>query len=168
MGEAIQSMNLEILKNSRRQFFRTALLGLGSIAIGSFTVSIIGCSRSDPMSPESSEPTPGTQKKELKVDLTRPENQPLASVGGTLALGANVLDSKGILLYRASETSVKAYSRECTHQQCQVGAFQNGISSCPCHGSKYDLTGKNIAGPAPAPLHKYTAILNGNVVTITA
>lgn len=46
-----------------------------------------------------------------------------------------------------------AFSAVCTHQGCTVAADGAGLR-CPCHGSTYDLTGANTAGPAPSPLPK--------------
>jgi cytochrome b6-f complex iron-sulfur subunit len=95
-------------------------------------------------------------------------NMALATVGGTLAMTANVIDSQGLLVYRAGDTSVKAYSRRCTHEGCTTGAFSSGISTCPCHGSQYDTSGNVVTGPAPHPLPQYTAVISGNIITITA
>ncbi len=152
--------DFEIWGSSRRTFIKN----IGYVAVGTFAVSVIGCGGgSDPMGPDDGG---GNGNNVLTVDLSKPENQSLKTIGGTLALESNIIDNKGLLIYRESVNSVKVFSRECTHQQCQVGPFINGISSCPCHGSKYDLTGKNIAGPAPRPLPQYMAALNINLVTI--
>ena len=29
---------------------------------------------------------------------------------------------------------------------------EKGEFECPCHGGRYDLSGRNVAGPPPAPL----------------
>jgi cytochrome b6-f complex iron-sulfur subunit len=47
-----------------------------------------------------------------------------------------------------------AYSAICTHQGCTV-APGNGELDCPCHGSRYDLGGAVIQGPAKEPLTPY-------------
>ena len=111
-------------------------------------------------------PSGGDSSSVVTLDLTQPENQGLAAVGRALALGANALDPKGMLLYRAGETSVLAFSRNCTHQGCTVGEFQNGVSSCPCHGSQFDTTGKMVKGPAQASIKQYPATVSGSTVTI--
>jgi menaquinol-cytochrome c reductase iron-sulfur subunit len=50
------------------------------------------------------------------------------------------------------------FSNTCTHMQCPV-RFQQDLNQflCPCHGGLYDLRGKNVGGPPPQPLPKYTS-----------
>ena len=94
-------------------------------------------------------------------------------VGGVLAslddipVGAAIsadADGGPILLVRTSETEVIGLSAICTHQQCTVAPAGDELV-CPCHGSRYDLTGKVTRGPAPAPLSDFpVTVQNGNVV----
>jgi Rieske Fe-S protein len=102
----------------------------------------------------------------ITLDLTQPENLSLAAVGGVLALGANSLDSKGLLLYRLDERTVLAFSRKCTHLGCALGEFNSGVAVCPCHGSQFDTNGSVIKGPATAALKAYPTTLSGTTVTI--
>ncbi len=46
---------------------------------------------------------------------------------------------------------IAAMSMVCTHLGCIVGETSDGFS-CPCHGSKFALDGKVLAGPAPSRL----------------
>ncbi|SCA64248.1 hypothetical protein SCG7086_DA_00030 [Chlamydiales bacterium SCGC AG-110-P3] len=46
---------------------------------------------------------------------------------------------------------VRCQTAVCTHLGCTVNAVETGYS-CPCHGSTYDLIGRNTGGPAPSPL----------------
>lgn len=69
-----------------------------------------------------------------------------------------------ILLVRTSETEVIGLSAVCTHMQCTVAPAGDALS-CPCHGSRYDLTGKVTQGPAPAPLKDFpVTVQDGSVV----
>lgn len=45
----------------------------------------------------------------------------------------------------------RAMSAVCTHLGCTVNVVDWGYV-CPCHGSKFDESGINFAGPAPTPL----------------
>jgi Rieske Fe-S protein len=146
---------------SRRTFIGQSLKGMGVLAIGTYTVaSLSGCSEDE------SNPT-GPSGTTLTVDLSLAENQTLQIVGGTLALGSNDLDSQGILLYRSDSDTVLAYSRNCTHQNCTIGAFTSGVSTCACHGSKFNLDGDVVQGPASAPLRSFQTTLDGDTLTIS-
>lgn len=156
---------------SRREFINKSVKTIGGIAVGSFVVSFINACSSDdssPTGPNGNGDGNGGGGTQLTVDITQPENQSLATVGGTLALDSNAIDAQGIFLYRQSETTVIAFSRTCTHQGCQVGSFaSNGIATCPCHGSRYNTQGGVVSGPAAASLPKYNATLEGNIITVT-
>lgn len=152
--------------STRRQFLKNSFSGLGVIAVGTFSMSLIsGCSDdSNPASPSGGNTN---QPVTLSVDISMPTNMALATVGGALALDSNDIDDQGILLFRESDTVVKAFSRECTHQSCTIPGFQSGVSTCPCHGSRFNTSGSAIGGPATSPLKQYTAALSGNMITIT-
>lgn len=136
-------------KFGRREFLKTIAVA-GSVAIGGNLLASCGSGSS------------------IILDLTQPENQPLATVGGAIALDANSMDPQGILLYRSGPASVLAFSRKCTHLGCTIGAFQNGVSTCPCHGSQYDTQGGVVRGPSQSPLRQHTATVSGLTVTISA
>ena len=136
-------------KIGRREFLKTIAL-TGGVAIGGSLLASCGSGSS------------------LILDLAQPENQPLATVGGTIVLDANSLDPQGMLLYRSGATTVLAFSRKCTHLGCTIGAFQNGVSTCPCHLSQYDTQGAVVRGPSQSPLLQHTATVSGLTVTITA
>jgi Rieske Fe-S protein len=112
-------------------------------------------------------PSAASGGKTVTLDLTQPDNQPLETVGGTLALGSDAVDSQGLLLVRKSQADVSAFSRRCTHQGCTIGPFENGVSTCPCHGSEYDTSGAVVRGPAPRALTSYPATVSGTSVTVT-
>ena len=149
---------------NRREFVKDALTGIGTVAFGSFIIiNQSSCSDSGPTAP-----TDNNGETSITVDLSLSENSGLLTVGGALALAANELDSSGMLLYRQSESTVKVYSRNCTHAGCTIGGFSSsGISSCQCHGSMFDTNGNVINGPAAIPLNQYSATISEDIVTIT-
>lgn len=63
----------------------------------------------------------------------------------------------------------KAFSARCTHLGCVVQFQREGGPhfGCNCHGSQFDMNGKNIAGPAPRPLAPFRVSLEGKSIYIT-
>jgi Rieske Fe-S protein len=61
---------------------------------------------------------------------------------------------RGIIIYRNSNSELRAFDSKCTHAGCNV-EFQGERFFCHCHGGTYDLNGKNVAGPPPKPLTEY-------------
>lgn len=63
-----------------------------------------------------------------------------------------------------------ALSQKCPHLGCRVPfCDSSGRFECPCHGSKYDLAGEWIEGPAPRGLDRYKLGLDGaNLVVDTS
>jgi len=59
------------------------------------------------------------------------------------------------------DLGLRALSAVCPHLGCTVGTQGEGYH-CPCHGSKFDATGKNGSGPAPRPLAWHPLTLSGS------
>ncbi len=76
-------------------------------------------------------------------------------------------DGFPILIVRQSESAYVAFSSRCTHASCQVLAPAGGAMACPCHGSRFDLNGTPLSGPATTPLTKYTATYDPSTTTVT-
>ena len=67
--------------------------------------------------------------------------------GGGLIAG-NPSNSKPLVLVRTGDT-VKAYDAACPHQGTAVAPPENGVITCPNHGSTFNATdGKVTKGPA--------------------
>ncbi len=73
---------------------------------------------------------------------------------------------KPALIIRKTQTEVVALSAVCTHLGCIVKYHEEAKQmQCPCHGAKYDQTGRVLGGPAPKPLTPYSARIEaGNIV----
>lgn len=53
------------------------------------------------------------------------------------------------LLLVPEEDRVVAFSRRCTHLGCQLNVAEDELGFvCPCHGSRFDLHGHRVEGPA--------------------
>lgn len=67
----------------------------------------------------------------------------------------------------SSLEGLTAFSATCTHLGCLVSYRKNRREFvCPCHGGRYDLTGRNIAGPPPVPLTRLPVKLNDDMVLV--
>jgi len=102
----------------------------------------------------------------LEFDISSSDLQSLQNVGGSAITASNIADPNGFLLYRASDASVLAFTRKCTHAGSSVGAFVNGVSTCPSHRAKFDISGNVVGGPARSALKKYNTSLTGNILKV--
>lgn len=73
-----------------------------------------------------------------------------------------------LLLFRADEKTVLAYSNSCTHQGCAVTTQSTAEDFyCACHGSRFaPKDGTVLAGPAIAALTRYAASIKGEDILV--
>jgi Rieske Fe-S protein len=134
------------MQSDRREFIKKALywvlafLGFGWLTGG--IISLVPTRRKAreliwvPLLPEEEIPRQGVRRKELSYRAGGREGRMrlfvVSGAGGFIVLSA-----------------------VCSHLGCLVN-YQKEKKEflCPCHGGRYDLTGKNIAGPPPAPLSR--------------
>ena len=110
----------------------------------------------------------------ITIDITK-IYQSLQTVGSGIVLsGSNTFASLGLIVIRASNSSVRALSRNCTHAGFSVN-FDGANNNLPCsqqggsHGSIFNLDGSVQKGPATTALTSYNASINseGTLITIT-
>jgi cytochrome b6-f complex iron-sulfur subunit len=101
--------------------------------------------------------------------------RPLASAssGGTISLGdpssyppeSATYVPQGRLFVANTGTEIYALSQKCPHLGCRVPfCDSSGRFECPCHGSKYDLGGEWIEGPAPRGMDRFDLRLVGGTL----
>ena len=131
------------MERSRREFIKTALygilalLGLGFLAPGVKMFS----------------PLPERKKELIFFPLVPEEEIPRSGVKkGELVYTAAGRERKARVFIVSSHEKLTVLSATCSHLGCLVNySKEKSEFICPCHGGKYDLSGKNIAGPPPAP-----------------
>lgn len=75
--------------------------------------------------------------------------------------------TKPVILVRTADDQFRAFDATCTHLDCTVQFNKDiGMIWCACHNGKYDLTGRNVAGPPPRPLTPYKVIIQGDEILI--
>jgi Rieske Fe-S protein len=76
--------------------------------------------------------------------------------------GAKLYQDQNVVVSRAKDGSLKAYSSLCTHAGCAINKLSGTTLVCPCHGSRFDaVTGKVTQSPAVAPLQELTVEVKG-------
>ena len=105
--------------------------------------------------------------KQAEVEVTSVKVGKLADIG--LETGQIVkFGTKPVILVRTAAGDLKAYGATCTHLDCTVQFRKDmGVIWCACHNGKYDLTGRNIAGPPPRPLDPFRVVVQGDEVFIS-
>ena len=64
--------------------------------------------------------------------------------------------SKPGILIMTPDGQYRAFSAVCTHLGCTVQySSKEEQIWCACHNGKFDITGKVVGGPPPAPLEEY-------------
>ena len=136
-------------KPSRRNFLNY-LLGGGLVAwFGSVLFPLLSYLNPPPM--EEANP------KSIKigpVDALAPGSYQIFKFG----------NSPGIVI-KTAQGDIRAFSAVCTHLQCIVQYRKDlGQIWCACHNGRYDLNGRNVAGPPPRPLERFAVnIVKGEI-----
>jgi cytochrome b6-f complex iron-sulfur subunit len=105
--------------------------------------------------------------KQGEVEVSSVKVGPLNSIekeSGTIVRFGN----KPVILVRTSTGELRAFSATCTHLDCTVQYRKDmGVIWCACHNGRYDLTGRNIAGPPPRPLDEFRVVIQGGDVFLS-
>jgi cytochrome b6-f complex iron-sulfur subunit len=145
------------MEQSRREFIKKALyslltlFGLGSLAVGLKVLA----------------PSPRTGKQLVWFPLLSEDDVPRSGVRkAELTYTANGMERKSRVFIVSSPEGIAVLSAVCSHLGCLVNYRKETREFvCPCHGGKYDISGRNIEGPPPAPLTKYPVeVRNGMVI----
>jgi cytochrome b6-f complex iron-sulfur subunit len=76
-------------------------------------------------------------------------------------------DAPVYLATGAAELKMQALYRKCVHLGCSVPHCDtSSLFECPCHGSKYRLTGEYYGGPAPRGLDRFPIAKEGDAVVV--
>jgi nitrite reductase/ring-hydroxylating ferredoxin subunit len=148
---------------------RTLIRGIGVAAAASLLG--VGCGGDDGivLPPDAAGTTSGFEMcgAQLCLDLNHPANVNLVNVNGARSI---TIAGARVIVVRKSATEVSVLSQICTHAGCGVSYNPNlHLLVCPCHGSRFSLTGQATQGPAASPLKSYSAVLDAgtNIVTIS-
>jgi cytochrome b6-f complex iron-sulfur subunit len=106
-------------------------------------------------------------------DILKPEQS--AASGGVLSAGNAADYPEGTVTYfldgrfyvTSSSGNLVALYQKCPHLGCKVPfCDSSGQFECPCHGSRYNIRGEYIAGPAPHGMDRFPIKIDGGRVFV--
>jgi cytochrome b6-f complex iron-sulfur subunit len=146
------------MQSNRREFIKKALygvfalLGAGVLFAGLRVLAPSGRQDKElawfPLVEEDEVPRSGVKKAELVYVVAGKER-------------------KARVFIVSSSGRLTVLSAVCSHLGCLVNYRKESSEFvCPCHGGKYDIAGKNIAGPPPMPLTAYPVEIRYGMVMV--
>ena len=155
---------MENQTNSNRRDFLTksiSVLGMG-LLVGAVPTLITSCNSS-----------PTASSNPVATDVKISDYPTLQNINGYVKIsitGRN--NNKPIIIIRKSDTEFTVLSSTCTHQGCTVNDpnMSSKSISCPCHGSRFNLVGGVINGPASSGLTSFASTFNSttNILSFKA
>ena len=80
---------------------------------------------------------------------------------------SEVVDRRVVYLVRSAASEVRVLDSTCTHLGCRTRFNADTMQiECPCHGGRYDVAGRVIAGPPPSPLRTLPTRVEDNRVLV--
>jgi Rieske Fe-S protein len=103
------------------------------------------------------------ENEQIRIRLS--EAPALNLPDGAISLATTEEGELNIVVLRIAENDFAAVSMICTHLGCRVRKARDGFE-CPCHGSRYDLQGNVINGPAAKSLTSFPVRREGEELVI--
>lgn len=153
---------------NRRSFLKqSAKTVVGAGIVGTAVHLIQGCGKS----PSSSEIVQTVDTNSNQIATLEYSDFPnLQTVNGSYKVDIrNGSTTTRVYVTRVGTGTAKAVTTVCTHQRCDVGAWDGSSYPCPCHGSSYSSDGSVITGPAVTSLTSYTStVTNAGIEVLMA
>ena len=150
-------------RQTRREFCVRVCQAASVGAVGSV---LEGCGNSSPTAP-SSVPWLSTINATVTngaIALIVDAASPLSAVGSAALVQTN---AGSFLVSHPAQNTFAAVTATCTHEGCTITGFTGQNYVCPCHGSRFDTSGRVVNGPANAPLRQFSAqVADNNILTI--
>ena len=146
------------MTSGRREFIRKALTGLLALLGLGFLLPAAALFA----------PVKGRDKALVFFPLIPEDELPRIGVKkAELSFTASGQERKARVFIVSSPEGPTVFSATCSHLGCLVNYNKEKREFvCPCHSGRYDLSGRNIAGPPPAPLTRYPVRMQERMVLI--
>ncbi|GIJ24841.1 hypothetical protein Vqi01_00030 [Micromonospora qiuiae] len=91
----------------------------------------------------------------------------LATLADIPVGGGQIFADVGVVITQPTAGTIKAYSATCTHQGCTVTSVDDGVITCACHNSVFDIADGSVrSGPAGAPLPAANVTIDGDAIRL--
>jgi len=157
-----ESSSAPAAATSRRRFIdwlmsRTLTTWLLSTSLGGLVLAIVYPTSRYLVPPAAAESTSASVTLPFAPDDIQPNSAEIFRFG-----------SKPGILIRTAAGEFRAFSAACTHLACIV-QYRGDIGHiwCACHNGHFDLNGRNIQGPPPAPLETYTVNVRDDQIVVS-
>ena len=91
----------------------------------------------------------------------------IGSTADVPVAGGAVLGEHRVVVTQPVAGTFRAFTAVCTHQGCTLDQVAEGVISCPCHGSRFDIAdGAVVRGPADQPLSQVDIAVDGTTITL--
>ncbi len=107
--------------------------------------------------PETAESTAATVTLSIRPEEVAPNSAQIFKFG-----------NKPGILVRTAAGELRAFSASCTHLSCIVQYRDDlGRLWCACHNGHFDLNGRVVQGPPPAPLETFVVNVRGDQIVVS-
>ncbi len=156
------------MKLTRREFFTKTIQGAAVVSMPAVLGTVLeSCGNANPLVPPSASGLSkiNTSSANNTITLDINSSSPLAKTNSAALVQ---FQNGSLLVDRPGDNSFNALSSTCTHQGCTITDFDSSVQQfiCPCHGSRFSVTGQVTQGPAGAPLPKYQTQFSNNKLVI--
>ncbi|MBX6752071.1 MAG: Rieske (2Fe-2S) protein [Micromonosporaceae bacterium] len=142
---------------------RAVLLGMGAVGAAG---ALAACGGDDP-APEQPAAT-GANGTTSTAD-----EAPAAAGGGIpvarVPVGAGYIDfDRRVIVTQPEAGQFRAFDANCTHAHCMITWVEDGLITCPCHGSQFRIADGSVArGPATQALPSRNVTVAGDVLQVS-
>ncbi|RIQ21148.1 Rieske (2Fe-2S) protein, partial [Jiangella rhizosphaerae] len=109
--------------------------------------------------------TPAEPTEGASTPAEQPGGEALTTTAEVPVGGGVVLHGPGVVVAQPEAGTFVAYSSTCTHQGCAVTTVADGLITCDCHGSQFNVADGSVAnGPAEQPLPPVAITVEGDQI----
>ncbi len=159
-----QDPNQKDREVTRRQFLTYIVAGSAGLIAAALATPVAGYFFSPAWKKQPTQTVPVTQTSQIPVGqptfIRFEQRVPDAWVVTT--------ESEGVWVVTKDGKNFTVFDPHCTHLRCPYSWDDSQkMFVCPCHGGKFDIDGKVLAGPPPRPLDRLEFLIQQGEIELT-